>query len=119
MKVWLVLQIKNEKIGTKNVNTKEYDEYLNRKAESDRESEEFGGWVFGNNLKEPEIKRKTIPYMFNIPRIIEVSFQDPTEKYKDRLPIGENWVYKRDLVWIEELEMEDEQVTEHFKYNFN
>lgn len=117
MRIWLVLAIRNEQIGNKTKNTQEYEQYLSEKAQLDRERE-GGGWVFGS-VSEPTVKTEQVPYMFNIPRIVDVCFEDPTEKYKDRLPSGKDWVYKRDLVWIEELDVEDGKVLESFKYTFN
>jgi hypothetical protein len=115
----LVLQNKVEQIGTVERYSEKYRDYLNNLAEYEERKDDLDWGAVGEPAPVPDSEMyETVPMTQTIPRTIEISGSDPTERYKDKL-FDPNNPYKIDVVWIESMDIKDGHVVEHCSTQFD
>lgn len=103
MKIYIALKNTLETIGHREVNTKEYHEYLEILADIERNHEE------GTFSKKPTVpkftgkKTEIIPVFKRVPRIVEISEEDLRYKYGDSL-FHKDFPMREETVWVEWIE---------------
>jgi hypothetical protein len=108
MKIWLALKNVNEIIGTKQVHSKAYNEYLKLVKEIEEHNDCLGELSWGHEsiptFTGEEYERVNVT--IQVPRVITISYESLDEKY-----LNDIWnissPYKTDRIWIESFEIDD------------
>ena len=108
MKIWLALKNVNEIIGTKQVHSKAYNEYLKLVKEIEEHNDCLGELSWGHEsiptFTGEEYERVNVT--IQVPRIIAISYKRLEEEYQNRL-WDINCPQRTDRVWIESFEIDD------------